>query len=71
MGMGARVVIKMLKPMMPICRELIRIGFNPGNKWAWYELFKKGYTLEQAIWLAKQKGWNKEAVINGYKEFER
>ncbi len=55
--------------MTPFNRAYIRIMLDPLNKWCWYELFKSGYQLEMALWLALQRGYSRDAVLEGYREY--
>jgi len=55
--------------MRILARQLCRIICDHDNLWNWYELFKYGYTLDMALWLAKQWGYPTSPVMEGWKEF--
>jgi len=55
-------------------RTLVRIKNNPNNKWAWYEVAKEimATSVDALYEYANRYGIpkNKEAMIDGYLEWE-
>lgn len=49
-------------------RNLERAISGPANLWSWYELAKRGYSLEELEEIAIEHGFDLEPVRAGYRE---
>ncbi len=52
-----------------IDKYITRALGNPANKWNWYELGKRGVSLDEAMAMARKLGCSDIPVREGYAEY--